>query len=317
MHKVSTTVVLACYNGAKKIRRQLESLRLQTSQPDEVLIFDDCSTDNTLAVVQDYICQYDLFGWKTVQNERNLGWKQNFFSGLLRAKGDIIFPCDQDDKWSQDKIEKMLSIMEEREEIALLACDYDIAYGDQSIKMKKYKKKNPEKATKVARYQFNSRFFQNPSPGCTYAIRKTFIDQVNGYWFLEAPHDEFLWLMAALGDQAWFLNEPLLTIYREEGNASDIRYKDISIQKENLKYISTMLSKLEQHAGDHLDNIPEERKDYIEKAKRWCEKRKQIMDTRNPFRWLIIMPYWHYYNSWRNCLSDLYLILFGSFSRQK
>lgn len=39
------------------------------------------------------------------------------------------------------------------------------------------------------------------------------------------------------------------------------------------------------------------------------------MDNRSPFYWLRMAPYWKYYNSFRNCLSDLYLVLFGSFRR--
>lgn len=315
MHKLSCSVVMASYNGEKSILRQLESLRLQTCAPEEVLILDDCSSDNTLKMVQKYIDDYRLPHWTVLTNERNIGWKENFYRGMCRAKGDILFLCDQDDEWDAGKTDRMLSVMEEQEQISVLACDYSIDYGSNSVSMKKYKKKRTEKEKEVTRYLFSSRFFQNPSPGCTYAVRKSFVDGVKDYWFSAAPHDEFLWLLAAEEDRAWFLNETLMTVHRAEGNASDIRYKDIDMQKKNLEYIAAMLERMEQRAADAPKCVPVNHLNHIIRAKTWCGKRRQLMETRNPLRWLAMAPYWRYYNSWKNCLSDLYLVLFGSFSR--
>jgi len=314
MHKVS--VVMACYNGEKKMECILDSLRRQTRLPDEVLMPDDCSTDQTVCVIREYINKYHIDNWSVAENEQNLGWKRNFMQGLIRAKGDLLFLCDQDDSWEPEKIRKMEEAMEQNPGIDLLACDYDIQYGDGSIPLKKYRKRKQERTGETARYQFTSRFFQNASPGCTYAVRKSFLNRVKDYWFEDAPHDEFLWLMAAMEDGAWFMNRKLMTMYRGTENASDIRYKDISIQKKNLEYISVMLEKMDQAAAAFADRVPEDHKKHIQKAKEWCRKRQRLMDTRNPFHWLTLMPYWRYYNSRKNCLSDLYLVLFGSFSRK-
>ena len=60
---MKTAVVLACYNGEKYIVEQLDSLRLQTRVLDEILIVDDCSTDNTIQIVEEYIKQYELKNW--------------------------------------------------------------------------------------------------------------------------------------------------------------------------------------------------------------------------------------------------------------
>ncbi|MBO5913517.1 MAG: glycosyltransferase [Clostridia bacterium] len=52
---MTVSVALATYNGEKFITEQLDSLLAQTRQPDEVIILDDCSTDNTKKIVEDYI----------------------------------------------------------------------------------------------------------------------------------------------------------------------------------------------------------------------------------------------------------------------
>ena len=314
MHKIS--VVMACYNGEREVKNLLDSLRKQTRIPDEILILDDHSTDDTVSIVQAYIEAYQPSGWTLIRNEQNLGWKRNFMQGMIRAEGDLIFPCDQDDLWDPEKIERMEEMMDRNPQISLLACDYRLEFEDGSVPMKVYRKKEQEKTGEIAQYQFTSRFFQNPSPGCTYAVRKTFLDQVRDYWFPEAPHDEFLWLMAAMEDSAWFLNRKLMTIRRGSANASDIKYKDIPMQQKNLEYISKMLDRMEQYAGSHPDTVSSAKKELLKEAQIWCRKRQRLMEKRNPFFWIGMFPYWKYYNSFKNCLSDPYLILFGSFSRR-
>ncbi len=104
------SVVMTTYNGKKHIYEQLCSLANQTRKPDQLLIFDDCSTDDTVSIVKRFIEMKNLCNWKIIENESNLGWRKNFMFGLLKAEGDYIFPCDQDDIWSEDKIEKMTDI---------------------------------------------------------------------------------------------------------------------------------------------------------------------------------------------------------------
>ncbi len=312
---MTISVVLATYNGEKTLKRQFDSLKAQTMQPDEVLICDDHSSDHTVEYTSQYIRDNDLSNWKLSVNEQNQGWKKNFIEGVKKATGDIIFLCDQDDIWYPEKIKEMIEPMNNNPEILLLACDYHVIYEEGAIKAKVYQKTRSEREEMVSRYQFKTRFFMNPNPGCTYAMRKSFVQEVIDRWFDPAPHDEFFWLMATLQNGAYFRNQVLMDFVRGAGNASDIKYKDIQMQKENLNYIRNMLDRMENYAISN-QLVPEEYLEKIRKAKTWCKKRMSLMDTRNPLRWLTLMPWWGYYNSIQNCLSDLYLVLFGSFKRQ-
>ena len=312
---MSVSIVLACYNGEKRIVQQLDSLRNQTEHIDEVLIVDDCSTDHTEEMIKSYIEKYELSCWTVKSNAYNKGWKISFFEALSEAKGDFIFLCDQDDKWKHDKIEKMIKAAESNSRIGVLACDYDVAYDAGAIRLRKYKKHREEKKERISPSLFTTRFFQNPSPGCTYLVRKVFFDMVKSYWFPEAPHDEFLWLMATMQDNAWFLNEKLMRMNRYESNASDIRYKDIPLQQKNLNYIETMLGRMQAFSVDFPDKVELRKNHLINQAVIWCRKRQVLMLTRNPLRWIVMFPYWKYYNSFQNCLSDLYLVIFRSFKR--
>lgn len=53
-----------------------------------------------------------------------LGWEKNFTNGISAATGDIIFPCDQDDVWHLDKIEKISNAFESNNDIFLLYLVY-------------------------------------------------------------------------------------------------------------------------------------------------------------------------------------------------
>lgn len=102
---MKNSVVMASYNGAKYIVKQLDSIKNQTMRPDEVIISDDGSTDDTLQIVNNYIAKNHLSGWKVINNKREKGFFNNFFNALGFATGDIIYLADQDDVWNLNKIE--------------------------------------------------------------------------------------------------------------------------------------------------------------------------------------------------------------------
>lgn len=102
---MKNSVVMASYNGAKYIVTQLDSIKNQTMRPDEVIISDDGSTDDTLQIVKNYIAENHLSGWKVINNKRERGFFNNFFNALGFATGDIIYLADQDDVWNLNKIE--------------------------------------------------------------------------------------------------------------------------------------------------------------------------------------------------------------------
>lgn len=311
------SVVVTTYNGKMHLEKQLLSLLQQERVPDEVLIFDDGSTDGTIEQVQNFIRKNALKTWQLIVNTERKGWKRNFMEGLRKASGDILFPCDQDDIWYPEKLAEMTAVMLQHPEIQLLACDYHVIYEPGALKATVYKKTSAETQGLIARYGFTRHFFMNPYPGCTYAVRRDFFDAVNGLWFDGSPHDEFLWLMAAMQDGAWFYNRVLMDYVRYSDNASGVRYKDVALQKENLRYIHKQLCALQSFAAEHLDAVPVERRKMLTTAQVWCAKRQKLMETRNPFRWLALSPWWGYYNSPRNCLSDLWLVVFGSFQRHR
>src|SRR5690554_2119128 len=101
------SVCMATYNGGRYIEEQLNSILSQLGPDDEVIICDDCSTDNTVekatAIGDSRI--------KIFRNEKNLGYIRNFEKSVVLANGDYIFLSDQDDIWPSGRIALMLSAM--------------------------------------------------------------------------------------------------------------------------------------------------------------------------------------------------------------
>lgn len=131
---MTTAVAIALYNGERFLLKQLESIRNQTKAPDQVVICDDGSTDQTVALVQNYIQEHGLEGkWTLLVNENNLGYARNFFKAMSLCQTDLVFLADQDDIWKPDKIEKMSVVMEQNPKIDLLSCKFEIIDADDQI----------------------------------------------------------------------------------------------------------------------------------------------------------------------------------------
>lgn len=106
--KLKVSVVLATYNGAEYIEEQLISIYNQTQKVEEVLIFDDRSTDNTVEICKTFIEKNKLDNWSISVNQTQSGVFHNFINGAFSSNGDVIFFADQDDIWLADKVKTMV-----------------------------------------------------------------------------------------------------------------------------------------------------------------------------------------------------------------
>ena len=156
---MKVSVVMTTYNGEKYLCQMLDSLRMQERKIDELLFFDDKSTDGTVCLIEDYIKRYDIREWRVVVNKKNLGWEKNFTQGINAATGDIIFPCDQDDIWHLDKVKKMTQAFEDNNDILLLTSGYHAfsENGGEPITQQKVKTETDEKISKVI---FDQHYYQ-------------------------------------------------------------------------------------------------------------------------------------------------------------
>ena len=102
---IRISIALCTYNGEKHLWEQLQSIKLQERLPDELVVSDDCSTDRTIEIVEDFQrnCPFPV---TLHRNKSNIGFSKNFEKAIRHCNGDIILLSDQDDYWLPDKISR-------------------------------------------------------------------------------------------------------------------------------------------------------------------------------------------------------------------
>jgi glycosyltransferase involved in cell wall biosynthesis len=99
------SVALCTYNGERFLPQQLASIETQTRLPDELVVCDDRSTDQTLAIVRAFAASVS-FPVKIVQNAVTLGSTRNFEHAIRLCEGNLIALSDQDDIWYPNRLER-------------------------------------------------------------------------------------------------------------------------------------------------------------------------------------------------------------------
>ena len=103
------SIIMPSYNTAPYIAETIGSVLKQTYQNWELIIVDDCSSDNTDQVVKPFLADVRI---RYLKNEKNSGTAVSRNRALREAKGKWIAFLDSDDLWMPDKLSKQISFME-------------------------------------------------------------------------------------------------------------------------------------------------------------------------------------------------------------
>ena len=119
------SVVVITYNQEDTISRTLDSILMQQCHvPYEIVIGEDCSTDNTRAICERYAQQHpDII--RLICNQQNKGIVDNYFDCLLTCRGTYIADCAGDDVWTDpQKLEKEVSVMEANDNVTMVITNW-------------------------------------------------------------------------------------------------------------------------------------------------------------------------------------------------
>ena len=246
------SVAMTCFNGSNYIIEQLESLRNQTRKIDEVRIIDDHSTDGSFQLVEDYIRAHNLKDWKVVSNPENLGWIKNFHKDIAQTNGDIVFFCDQDDVWHENKIERMTEILSTDENISVLVCRLNLidSDGKRLPDMHEGLPFDSKNTGKILKNKVDAKFLYTISPGCTMAVKRKLITELYKIdQATELPHDNLFWKVGTCLDCAYILDEALIDYRIHSNNASNpsaVAYRSVKTNEQRLdevkRYRNSILS---------------------------------------------------------------------------
>lgn len=213
-------VVLCTFNGERFLAAQLESIERQTRQPERVRVFDDGSTDGTLAILAGFKSRLPL---DVAVHASRLGARQNFSQALARADADVVFLCDQDDVWRPDKVAVQLHLLDDRPH-GLLACsDAGLIDADGASLGGRLLSRlgAPAAAGWDAGDMHAALLKRNLVTGATCAVRRDLLSLAlpvpAGVW-----HDEWLALVAASCDGIVWADHPLIDYRLHGGNAAGV-----------------------------------------------------------------------------------------------
>ena len=167
------TVIIPAYNHEKYILNCLESIHNQTYRNFQWIVVDDCSTDNTLKILQE---KQKYYRYQLISHKKNSGISQTL-TEVIRdyATGKYIALCASDDFWDNRKIERQLAFMESHPEFAM--CYGRTYYVDISSKII---------GTDDSRYYkggfiFNEIITQRFHPPVNYMIKKEILEELGFY----------------------------------------------------------------------------------------------------------------------------------------
>ncbi len=124
------SIIMPSYNTAKYIAKSIQSVLNQTYKDWELLIVDDCSTDNTDEVVKPFLVDSRI---KFFKNEHNSGAAVSRNKAMREAQGEWLAFLDSDDLWLPSKLEKQLKFMKDND-CVFSYHEYDkIDEGDKSL----------------------------------------------------------------------------------------------------------------------------------------------------------------------------------------
>lgn len=126
----SVSIAMTTYNGSAHVREQLESLASQSRLPDELIVCDDVSSDDTVSQLEAFAARAP-FTVRVQRNPVNLTTTPNFEQAIGMCSGDIILLADQDDVWLPEKVAAVSEHFEAHPCVGALFCNGQVC--DESL----------------------------------------------------------------------------------------------------------------------------------------------------------------------------------------
>jgi glycosyltransferase involved in cell wall biosynthesis len=325
MKKNKISVAMCTYNGEKYLNGQLTSIISQSYLPDEIVICDDGSSDDTIKIIENFINKTKI-NIRLYQNTKNLGSTKNFEKAINLCNGDIIILSDQDDIWYKSKLEIIYKVFQKKNNIGLIFSDADLIDEEsyllpdnlwERVEFKKSEKK------KFLNNKSNEVLLKhNVITGATMAFKSEYINLI-----LPIPkcwvHDEWIALYFSILSNCAFIDKSLIK-YRQHSEqqigvqklnlvekifkSNSITSEDYYLQIEKFKKFKSRIKKLDYKV------INNEFMEKINNKISHLEKRAKINSYKNRFKKIYFslhelfnLRYFNYSSGLKSFMKDLIL----------
>jgi glycosyltransferase involved in cell wall biosynthesis len=238
------SVVVPTYNGSWCIQETLNSALAQTMSDLEILVVDDCSTDDTADMVRNMPDSRI----RLLQREQQAGVSAARNTAIAEAKGSYIALLDHDDLWEPDKLERQLPLFERDPKVGLVFSDCNLFTNGSDGQMRTFFNKRPPRG-EIFRALLKHNFILCP----TALIRRSALDAVGNFAEDLRYSEEYdLFLRLAHSFPADYVDAPLAS-YRVHAPDHPALRDDIGIKEDRL-----ILRLLEEQIPGFTEDYPKE-----------------------------------------------------------
>jgi glycosyltransferase involved in cell wall biosynthesis len=202
------SVCLASKNGELFIKEQIDSILIQLSKNDELIISDDNSDDNTVNILNTYHSDSRVRIYRSDFNNHVM----NFEFVLKKARGNYIFLSDHDDVWLPDKVNVMLSYLQKNDMVVSnsLVVDKDLNPLFNFFTRSASAMNSDSTILKVLR---------SPTSGSCMAFTRNLLEKSLPFPANMYMHDRWLWAIACtLGSSPLIIDDVLILYRRHDAN---------------------------------------------------------------------------------------------------
>lgn len=251
---MTVSVCMGTYNGETYIEQQLNTILRQTKAPEEVILSDDGSTDNTVSIIERFIRKNGLEGkWKLYRNKINKGYPSNFYYACSLCNEEIVFLADQDDIWKSDKIEKMCRVMEENPGAKSVCCKFNLMDEKEQEIHSIMAPTHAHETGEVRNVPVEEIFYKCQWPGMVMAYRRDWYESwTKGNY--QIPHDFLIAARAAEEGGFFQLDETLAYHRRHDHNTGGEEHhiRKLLNRDRKLKEIRDYLQILQQFLKEEV-----------------------------------------------------------------
>lgn len=258
--KPTLTVYMANYNHSRFLKYSVNAVLQQSYQPLEFIILDDCSTDDSLNVLEEFAEKHPII--KIVRNKKNRGVNYSVNRLLEMSKGDYIYGAAADDMILPGFIEKTLTMFEKYSEAALCS-SLSLLLGESGENLGLYP--TPVVSTKSEYFPPDESYrlirdFGSWMLGNSVAFHREHLMDVGGFdQKLGAFSDGFIHLVLALRHGVCYIPEPLTAWRRLEGGLAASTKSDVTLWLENKRKAANIMR------TEYSDLFPSEFISYFER----------------------------------------------------
>ena len=206
---MKTSVILTSYNYEQYIKEVIESVLNQTFKDFELIIVDDCSTDNSAEIIR----QFNDSRIKFIQNDKNYGLKYSVQKALDIAHGEWIAFLESDDLWVSNTLETRIKYIEQYPEIGIIFNDVE-EFGDEE--WLKAVENNFIRTRKILnRLKFPKNIFYNINVHnlimtfSSVMIKRELFENLNFNTPIDALLDWWIYIHIAYNTKAFYIKEKL------------------------------------------------------------------------------------------------------------